>query len=90
MVGYAYDQITPDSGAGDKVGAFESRVFAVGPQLGYIFPLNGGREQGFLGLKGYYEFGAKNRPEGWNTWLTFAVSEVPPTASATPSTRVRK
>jgi hypothetical protein len=90
LVGYAYNQITADSGAGDRVGSFESRVFAVGPQLGYIFPLNGGREQGFLGLKGYYEFGARNRPEGWNTWLTFAISEVPPTASAAPSMRARK
>ncbi len=90
LVGYAYDQITADSGAGDRVGSFESRVFAVGPQLGYIFPLNGGREQGFLGLKGYYEFGAKSRPEGWNTWLTFAISEEPPKATAAPSMRVHK
>jgi hypothetical protein len=31
------------------VGSFESRVFAAGPQLGYIFPLNG--MQGLLGAK---------------------------------------
>src|SRR5450631_2554431 len=30
LVGYAYDQVTADSGAGDRVGAFESRVFSVG------------------------------------------------------------
>jgi hypothetical protein len=62
LVGYAYDQVSADSGAGDRVGAFESRVFSVGPQLGYIFPVAG--KQGFLGLKSYFEFGAKNRPEG--------------------------
>lgn len=83
LVGYAYDQVSADSGAGDRVGAFESRVFAVGPQLGYIFPIAG--KQGFLGLKSYAEFGAKNRPEGWNTWLTFAISDAAPTPSATPS-----
>jgi hypothetical protein len=88
LVGYAYQQVSADSGSGDKVGAFESRVFSVGPQLGYIFPIAG--KQGFLGLKSYFEFDAKNRPEGWNTWLTFAISEAPPTASAAPSTLVHK
>jgi hypothetical protein len=89
LVGYAYDQFTPDSGSGDKVGSFESRVFSVGPQLGYIFPIAG--KQGFLGLKSYFEFGAQNRPEGWNTWLTFAISDAPPSAvSSSPSTLIHK
>jgi hypothetical protein len=88
LVGYAYDQVSPDSGSGDLVGPFESRVFSVGPQLGYIFPVAG--KQGFLGLKSYFEFGAKDRPEGWNTWLTFAISDAPPTASAAPPTLVHK
>jgi hypothetical protein len=88
LVGYAYDQVSGDSGSGDRVGAFESRVFSVGPQLGYIFPVAG--KQGFLGLKSYFEFGAKDRPEGWNTWLTFAISDAPPTPSAAPPTLVHK
>ena len=88
LVGYAYDQVTGDSGTGDRVGSFESRVFAAGPQVGYIFPLNG--MQGFLGAKSYFEFGAKNRPEGWNTWLTFAISEAAPTATAAPTMRIHK
>jgi hypothetical protein len=88
LVGYAYDQVTPDGGSGDKVGSFESRVFSIGPQLGYIFPIAG--KQGFLGLKSYFEFGAQNRPEGWNTWLTFAISDAPPSASASPSTLLHK
>jgi hypothetical protein len=89
LVGYAYQQLTADSGAGDRIGSFESRVFAAGPQLGYIFPVAG--KQGFLGVKSYFEFGAKNRPEGWNTWLTFAISEAPPTpASAAPPMLVHK
>jgi hypothetical protein len=89
LVGYAYDQFTGDSGSGDKVGSFESRVFSVGPQIGYIFPIAG--KQGFLGLKSYFEFGAQNRPEGWNTWLTFAISDAPPSAaSPAPSSMYHK
>jgi hypothetical protein len=88
LVGYAYDQISADSGAGDRVGAFESRVFAIGPQIGYIFPISG--KQGYLGLKSYFEFEARNRPEGWNTWLTFSISDAAPSPSAAPSRLVRK
>jgi hypothetical protein len=43
LVGYAYDQVSGDSGSGDRVGAFESRVFSAGPQLGYIFLLPASR-----------------------------------------------
>ena len=39
LVGYTYQQLSCDSGAGDRVGCFESRVSAIGPQLGYIIPL---------------------------------------------------
>ena len=38
-----------------------------------MFPAANGM-QGFLGLKGYYEFEAENRPEGWNAWVTLAFS----------------
>ena len=79
LVGYAYQELGCDSGSGDRVGCFRSRVFGIGPQLGYIFPL--GDKQGYLNIKGYKEFGAENRPEGWNVWLTFSISpaaEPPP------------
>ncbi|MDQ8729229.1 transporter [Bradyrhizobium sp. LHD-71] len=72
LVGYAYQQLTADSGSGATLGDFESRVFAVGPQIGYLFPV--GNMQGYLNLKGYGEFGARHRPEGFNVWLTFAIS----------------
>jgi hypothetical protein len=72
LVGYAYQQITGDSGLGATLGDFKSRVFGVGPQIGYLFPVGG--MQGYLNLKGFGEFGAQHRPEGWNLWLTFAVS----------------
>ena len=54
------------------LGPFKSRVSAIGPQIGYLFPV--GDMQGYLNLKGYKEFDASNRPEGWNVWLTFAIS----------------
>jgi hypothetical protein len=75
LVGYAYQQLTADSGVGATLGPFKSRVFGIGPQFGYIFPV--GDMQGYLNLRGYAEFGAENRAEGWNVWLTFAVSPRP-------------
>jgi hypothetical protein len=83
LVGYAYQQVTADSGQLPILGSFESRVIGVGPQVGYIFPI--GKMQGYLNLKGYGEFDASNRPSGWNTWLTFSVSEAPPTSTVTPT-----
>jgi hypothetical protein len=72
IVGYWYQQVTGDSGAGAKLGAFESRVGGLGPQAGYFFPASG--MQGYTNLKAYWEFAAQNRPEGWNIWLTVAFS----------------
>ena len=53
-------------------------MFGVGPQIGYVIPL-GDTHQGYLNLKGYKEFGAEHRPEGWNVWLTFVISPAAPT-----------
>ncbi len=83
FVGYAYQQITDDFGQPAVLGGFRSRVFGIGPQLGYIFPI--GANQAFLGLKGYGEFDAANRPSGWNTWLTFSISEAAPASAVTPT-----
>jgi hypothetical protein len=87
LVGYVYQEIGCDSGAGANLGCFRSRVFGVGPQIGYIIPM--GAWQGYVNLKGYGEFGAENRPEGWNVWLTFAVSPAaePPPLSRAPTYR---
>jgi hypothetical protein len=85
VVGYGYQQISCDSGAGDRLGCFESRVYGIGPQLGYIIPM--GQLQGYLNLKGYWEFEAAHRASGWNTWLTFAIS--PAAEAATKPTTSR-
>jgi hypothetical protein len=81
VAGYAYQQITDDSGQNPILGGFRSRVFGVGPQIGYSFPV--GDMQGSLSLRGYGEFGAANRPSGWNTWLTFTISPTAPAPVAT-------
>ena len=80
LVGYVYKEIGCDSGSGDRVGCFQSQVVGVGPQLGFIFPV--GDMQGYINLKGYKEFAAENRPDGWNTWVTFVISPAAPTPSA--------
>jgi len=46
--------------------------------------------QGYLNLKGYWEFAAKNRAEGWNLWLTFSISPPTPTPPAAPPPLTRK
>jgi len=71
LVGYFYQQLDGDSGSGAVLGDFKSRVNAIGPQIGYLFKL--GRRQAYLNLKGYQEYGAKYRPEGFNIWLTFSM-----------------
>jgi hypothetical protein len=71
LVGYAYQQLTGDSGSGATLGDFKSRVFGIGPQFGYFFPLNG--KTAYFNLKGYYEFEAENRPEGWNVSAILSV-----------------
>ena len=71
LVGYFYQQLSGDSGAGATLGDFKSRVYAIGPQVGYFFPV--GARKWYINLKGYYEFEARNRPEGWNAWVTLAI-----------------
>jgi len=85
LVGYWFDQLSCDSGSGDRLGCFESRVAGIGPQIGYVIPIS--KEwQGYINLKGYKEFAAENRPDGWNAWLTFAISPAAP-GEAPPSAR---
>jgi len=66
LVGYAYKETGCDSGSGNHVGCFQSQVFGIGPQFGHVFPLSE-TLQGYINLKGYAEFGASDRPSGWNT-----------------------
>jgi len=78
LVGYAYHQLTGDSGTGATLGDFKSKVWGLGPQAGWFFQV--GERKWYLNLKGYHEFNAQNRPHGWNAWLTLAIplTEVKP------------
>lgn len=84
LAGYVYREIGCDSGSGDRVGCFQSQVAGIGPQVGFIIPL-GDKMQGYLNLKSYWEFAAENRPSGWNSWVTFAISAAPPPPATTPT-----
>ena len=72
VVGYVYRQLSCDSGAGDRVGCFKSQVVGIGPQIAFILPM--GPVQGYLNFKAYKEFAAENRPDGWNAWVTLALT----------------
>ena len=89
LVGYFFNQISCDSGAGDRVGCFESRVAGVGPRIGYVFPING-HYQGSVNLRVYGEFAAEHRADGCNTWLTFAVSPAAPSEPPTTAPMIHK
>jgi hypothetical protein len=88
VVGYFYDQVTPDRGCAPIICPFESRVIGIGPQLGYIFPV--GTMQGYFNIKGYGEFDNNARPDGWNLWLTFALSPAAPAAQSSPPPMLTK
>ena len=82
-VGYVYEQVSADSGSGDHVGAFQSGVVGVGPQIGYIIPA--GPMQVYVNAKAYWEFDGHDRPSGWNAWLTLSLQ---PSAPINPRTAI--
>ncbi len=88
IVGYAYQQLTGDSGSGARLGPFKSRTFGVGPQVGLIVPVGDGY-QVYMNFKGYKEFGHENRPEGWNAWFTMSLSPAAPETHTASTTRPR-
>jgi hypothetical protein len=82
VVGYVYNQLSPDIGCASQLCPFESRVIGVGPQIGFIFPVAG--MQAYLNLKAYWEFDNANRPDGWNAWVTLVLSPPPPAGESSP------
>ena len=32
-----------------------------------------GKQKWYVNVRGYHEFNARNRPEGWNAWVTLAI-----------------
>jgi hypothetical protein len=83
LAGYFFQQLTGDSGSGAKLGEFKGRVAGIGPQIGFLFPVSESYN-GYLNLKGYKDFAAENRPEGWTAWVTLAISPAPPAPAPKP------
>ena len=88
LVGYVFNQLSCDSGTGDRVGCFRvtrrrasARRWATSSRLAKTI-------QGYFNLKGYKEFAAEHRADGWNMWLTFVISPAAPTTSARPTARM--
>jgi len=71
VVGYVYYQQTNDSGTGDRVGAFKSRIASAGPEVGYAFKYNG--QAAYFNLRAYREFAAENRIEGYAIFATLSL-----------------
>lgn len=66
--GYAYKQLTGDSGDGAVLGDFKGRAFALGPQVAYTAK-NGIN----VAVRVQHEFDVQNRPEGDKLWLNIAL-----------------
>jgi hypothetical protein len=81
IAGYFYQQVTGDSGSGARLGPFESSTVGIGPQMGYIFPVNN-QVQGFFGVRGYVDLATDNRAKGWSVWATLAFSPAAPKAKS--------
>jgi len=71
VAGYVYYQLSGDSGSGAKLGAFKSRVAAIGPEVGYAFTIGG--LPAYANLRGYWEFWAQNRVEGYALFATISI-----------------
>jgi hypothetical protein len=55
----------------DVLGSFKSRIAAVGPQVGYLFEIGGMRA--YANVRGYWEFWAQNRVEGYALFGTLSI-----------------
>jgi hypothetical protein len=72
VAGYYFGQVTPDTGGPALLGGFQSQVAGVGPQIGWSFQIAGIATE--VDVRGYKEFAAVNRPEGWNVFLVVSLS----------------
>jgi hypothetical protein len=88
VAGYYFQQLTDDTGLGAKLGGFRGMAVGVGPQIGFLFPV--GDLQGYLNVKGYADLAVENRPQGWSTWVTFALSPKGPEAPSATTPKYHK
>lgn len=71
LVGYYYQQLTGDSGAGATLGAFRGRALALGGTMAFNFEV--GTTPWSLRVKAYKELNVENRLEGASGFLTLSV-----------------
>ena len=71
LVGYIYKEVGCDSGSGDRVGCFQSQVFGIGPQIGFLFPV--GDMQGYLNFKADRCQHGRSNPQKWIQHQGFGV-----------------
>ncbi|MGX9978702.1 SphA family protein [Methylobacterium fujisawaense] len=90
LVGYFYDQLTGDSGSGDRIGPFKGRVVSLGGQIGYTFHV--GEIPISTNVRVYREFDVRNRFQGTATYLTISAPlwVAPPKSAAGPKPVVAK
>ena len=70
-MGYVYYQLTGDSGSGDRVGAVQV-ARGVGRPRGRV-RVQVRRSAGVFNLRGYWEFWAQNRVEGYALFATLSI-----------------
>lgn len=70
-VGYYYQQISDDGGAGARLGGFRGRVAALGGTASYTFNVD--KLPVTTRVKLVREFDAENRLQGTAGWLTFSM-----------------
>jgi hypothetical protein len=71
VAGYAYQQLSADSGGG-ATSAYKGRVYAAGPIMGGVIPL-GQKQKLYINGRYYQEDGAENRLKGSTFFLTATV-----------------
>lgn len=71
LAGYAYRQLTGDSGSGAS-DAYKGKVYGLGPIVGGIIPL-GQKQQLFINGRYYQESEARNRLKGSTLFITATV-----------------
>ncbi len=71
VAGYVYYQLTGDTGSGNLVGPYLSQVGGFGPQVSYLFDVNG--QSASLNLRAYKELWADNRTQGYAIFLALTV-----------------
>ena len=84
LAGYAYQQITGDTGLGAKLGDFKGGAVGIGPQIGFFFPAGNGYT-GYLNVRSYWDVVTENRPTTNTVMVTLGFTPSAPEKPSTPT-----